>query len=100
MVSDDNLVYAESGDIIISRIGKSAGQWCIYHGERIPISDCLYRIKDPTGIISSRLQGHKYDLPPKGVATRYITINDFKTWYCLLLNDANVEKITPSEQTK
>jgi len=56
-VSNENLVYAESGDIIVSRIGKSAGQWYIYLGEKILISDCLYRIKDPTGKIPSRLQG-------------------------------------------
>lgn len=80
-VSGENLVYAETGDIIVSRIGKSAGQWCIYRGGKILISDCLYRIKDPTGEIFNRLQGHEYDLPQKGVATRYITINDFKSWY-------------------
>ena len=96
-VSGENLVYAESGDIIISRIGKSAGQWGIYRGEKILISDCLYRIKDPTGKILNRLQGHEYDFPQKGVATRYITINDFKSWYCSLSSDVNAEKSTSGE---
>lgn len=99
VVSNENLVYAESGDIIVSRIGKSAGQWCIYLGEKILISDCLYRIKDPTGKILSRLQGHGYNLPQKGVATRYITMNDFKTWYCSLPSDVNAEKSTSPEKT-
>lgn len=74
-------VYAETGDIIVSRIGKSAGQWCQYNGERIMISDCLYCIKDPDGRVAEKLQGKQYSLPLKGVATRYITIKDFNLWY-------------------
>lgn len=82
--SSEKPVYAERGDIIVSRIGKSAGKWCIYQGEKIMISDCLYRIKDPTGEISARIKGHEYSLSQKGVATRYITIADFKKWYSSL----------------
>jgi len=76
----DNLIYAETGDIIVSRIGKSAGQWCRYEGETIPISDCLYRIKDSDGLIYKAIKGHSFDFPQKGVATRYITMNDFLSW--------------------
>ena len=72
--------YAETGDIIVSRIGKSAGQWCIYQGNKIPISDCLYRIKDPEGVLYNRIQGKKFDLKLRGVATQYITMADFKKW--------------------
>lgn len=75
-------VYAEYGDIIVSRIGKSAGSWCLYTGKKIPISDCLYRIKDPCGNIYKKIQGELYDLPQKGVAARYITIADFEYWIC------------------
>lgn len=74
-------VYAEDGDIIVSRIGKSAGQWCKHTGGNIIISDCLYCIKDPNGIVAQKLEGQVYSFPLKGVATRYITIDDFSTWY-------------------
>ncbi|MDD3173086.1 MAG: N-6 DNA methylase [Herbinix sp.] len=74
-------VYAEAGDIIISRIGKSAGQWCQYDGDRIMISDCLYCLKDPDGRVAEKLRGKQYSLPLKGVATRYITMEDFNSWY-------------------
>lgn len=73
-------IFAEEGDIVISRIGKSAGQWCIHSGEKIPISDCLYRIKDPDGSIFKRINGRTFNLELKGVATRYITISDFFSW--------------------
>jgi len=74
-------IYVESGDIIISRIGKSAGQWCIHKGNKMLISDCLYRLKDPDGIIAQNLEGKKYGFSTKGVVTQYITIKDFLTWY-------------------
>lgn len=80
----DTPVYADHGDIIVSRIGKSAGQWCQYFGNRIPISDCLYRIKDPDGSIASALEGKEYNLIKKGVAVRYITVDDFMSWFFLL----------------
>lgn len=73
-------VFAESGDIIVSRIGKSAGQWWVHSGEKIAISDCLYRIKDPDGSIFKRINGRKYNISLKGVATRYITMSDFFLW--------------------
>lgn len=73
-------VFAETGDIVVSRIGKSAGKWCVYSGEKIPISDCLYRIKDPDGSIYKMIKGKAFNLSLKGVATRYITISDFLSW--------------------
>lgn len=73
-------VFAESGDIIVSRIGKSAGQWCLYEGEKIAISDCLYRIKDPDKSLFKKINGKCFDRNLKGVATRYITIADFNYW--------------------
>lgn len=73
-------VFAESGDIIVSRIGKSAGKWCVYKGEKIAISDCLYRIKDPNHHIFNKISGKCYNKALKGVATRYITISDFCLW--------------------
>lgn len=73
-------VFAEKGDILVSRIGKSAGHWCIYDGDKTPISDCLYRIKDPKGTVHEKIKGRKFNFPLKGVATRYITMDDFATW--------------------
>lgn len=80
-------IFAESGDIIVSRIGKSAGQWCVYVGDKIPISDCLYRIKDPDGSIFKKINGRSFDRALKGVATKYITITDFCSWMNLDLQN-------------
>lgn len=72
--------YAESGDIVVSRIGKSAGKWCKYYGEKLPISDCLFVIKDPDNSISRSLQGKDFTHLVKGVATSYITKKDIMVW--------------------
>jgi len=73
-------VYAENNDIIISRIGKSAGKWYKYQGPRIPVSDCLYVLKDFDGSIFEKINGKQYPYQVKGVAARYITISDFVSW--------------------
>ena len=78
--SNETMVCAESGDIVVSRIGKSAGQWHKYHGPKILVSDCLYVIKDPTGVINQKLNNQQYSYPQKGVAARYITMADFTAW--------------------
>lgn len=80
-------IFAESGDIIVSRIGKSAGQWCVYDGEKIAISDCLYRIKDPDKSLFNKINGKHFDRNLKGVATRYITITDFYSWVSTLSDE-------------
>ena len=74
-------VYAEDGDIIVNRIGKAAGYWHIYSGDSILISDCLYRIKDPNRDIARKLKGYDYSFPLRGVAARYIIMEDFEAWY-------------------
>lgn len=76
-------IYAEYGDIIVSRVGQSAGCFCVYTGKKILISDCLYRIKDPSGNIANTLINKKYDMPIRGVATPYITMSDFVNWYSM-----------------
>ena len=85
-------VYAEHGDIVISRIGKSAGQWYIHDGDQTLISDCLYRLKDPDGIIAKNLKGKKYGFSTKGVATQYITMSDFLSWYQSIIDFDKEEK--------
>ena len=77
-------IYAENGDIIVSRIGKSAGNWFLYTGEKIPVSDCLYRIKDPNGELYKKIQGKNFNLKLRGVATQYITMADFICWVASL----------------
>ena len=79
------LIYAEKGDIIVSRIGRSAGRWHQHSGERIALSDCLYCLKDPDGEIIKNIAGKNYSFPVKGVTTRYITIDDFTRWYFSLI---------------
>ncbi len=76
--------YADYGDIIVSRIGKSAGAWYRHIGKRTLISDCLYCIKDPDGRVFKKLNGNYYSYKIKGVATKYITISDFLYWYSSL----------------
>lgn len=73
-------VYAEYGDIVISRIGKSAGEWCVYYGESMPITDCLFCLKNPSQDLINKIEGKKFDRRLRGVATRYITKNDFVSW--------------------
>lgn len=76
-----NPVFVESGDIIVSRIGQSAGYFCIYSGSKAMISDCLFVIKDPDGIIASVIEGNQYNRIVRGVSTPYITQSDFISWY-------------------
>lgn len=83
-------VFAEAGDIIVSRVGKSAGQWVLYGGEKIYISDCLYRIKDPDGKIAKKICGSTYALDTRGVATQYITVSDFSFWCETLITNQGI----------
>jgi len=76
----NNPIYIESGDILISRIGKSAGQWTIHNGKKTLISDCLFCLKDPNGIIFRKIKNRKYNGIIRGVVTPYITQNDFLSW--------------------
>ncbi len=76
------LKYAEKGDIIINRIGKSAGYWCTYQGRKILVSDCLIVIKTDNDLrIQELLQrfsneyGQLHTLV-KGVSTPYVSMSD------------------------
>lgn len=86
----ENAVYAEEGDIIVSRIGKSVGEWSIHYGERAAISDCLFCIKDNESTIYSNIIESKYNYIIRGVATKYITMKDFTIWYQSLLNHSKI----------
>ena len=86
---NETAVYANSGDIIISRIGKSAGRWYKYKGSRMPISDCLFVIPDNDNTIENVLAGHEYPYNHRGVATKYITKSDIAMWFDSLLKCQN-----------
>jgi len=76
-----SVVTVNKGDVLVSRIGKSAGQWTVHTGKEMPITDCLFRIRDHDGKIASRLQNNRSLCAVRGVATRYITMKDFYMWY-------------------
>jgi len=76
-----NGIFVEEGDIIVSRIGASAGQWCLYKGESRVITDCLYRVKDFDGQVYKKIKNSYYNGIIRGVATSYITMEDFSNWY-------------------
>jgi hypothetical protein len=45
-VSDENLVYAKTNDILIARVGtRCIGKVCIIRSGFIPISDCIYCVR-------------------------------------------------------
>ena len=73
-------IFAEDGDIIISRIGKSAGCWYEYHGNAIAISDCLFRIGKPPAYVKAAMAGQRYTGVIRGVSTPYITKSDIHNW--------------------
>lgn len=70
--------YAETGDVIINRIGKHAGAWSIYSGNKCLISDCLIVIKHPSPTTVEKLRQSTAEngllmVPALGVATKYIS---------------------------
>lgn len=74
--------YAESGDVLINRIGKHAASWSEYAGDKCLISDCLYVIKKPDEYVIQKLSQASINgvlqIPRLGVATPYITLGDIR----------------------
>ena len=79
--AETNLIMAEDGDILISRIGASAGQKCIYHGPDRYISDCLLLIKSPDSILSQRIIGLDFLPLVTGLSTPHITAQSIYQLY-------------------
>lgn len=73
---------AKQGDIIINRIGKSAGYWCVNEEEEILISDCIIVIKGEGERLIKKLaeqsDHHRLRIPIYGTTTQYITVEDIK----------------------
>lgn len=79
--STKNYLVVEKGDIIISRIGASAGHKCIYEDSPRYVSDCLFVIKSPSNIVKENLL--KLDLTEiiTGLSTPHITARDIYDLY-------------------
>lgn len=76
----DKSQTAMPGDIIVNRVGKSAGYWCLNEKECI-VSDCLFvvRASGSTDICSRLIQNSirgRLNVAVRGVTTKYITKRD------------------------
>lgn len=75
----ENTKHVHDGDIIVNRIGKSAGFWVKYHGDPQLVSDCLIVIRGGEKVdeyLSHYSVNGRLIIPIKGVATKYISISD------------------------
>ena len=73
---------AQKGDIIICRVGRTAGFWYINPYDNILISDCLLVIhyrEDIIKKIKNNSENGKLKIPVYGVAVPYITAKDIRT---------------------
>ena len=79
-ISSSQKKYAKRGDIVINRIGRSSGYWCIYRGKKRLVSDCLIVIASPSPQVVAQIKaisnGHRLAVPLRGVSTQYITMED------------------------
>lgn len=81
-----NATKANTGDIIINRIGRDAGYWYINERDNITISDCLLVLKDTTKTMLEVLENNsdkngRLLVPLRGVTTSYITAEDVKVLF-------------------
>ena len=74
-------VKAEKGDIIVSRIGYTAGQKCLYDGESTYISDCLFVIKAEDEDTKKRIMKLDFTSLVVGLSTPYITAKGINELY-------------------
>ena len=80
-------IRAEYGDILINRIGKGAGYWCINELHNVEVSDCLFIIKNNQKELVKKLYDNsingKLNISTRGVSTTYITKADI----CSIINE-------------
>lgn len=73
---------AMQGDIIVNRIGKGAGYWCVNEEQEILVSDCIIVIKNERGNLRKQLEKqsihHRLKIPIYGTTTQYITVEDIR----------------------
>ena len=80
-VEDKYKVIVNSGDILISRVGASAGQKCIYSGSPHIISDCLLLVRSPSESICKNLMSLDLCSLVTGLSTPHITIASINNLY-------------------
>lgn len=79
--SDKNCIMAEKGDIIISRIGASAGQKCVYQGDPRFVSDCLLIIKSPSLELVQKIFRLDLTTIVSGLSTPHVTAKNIYSMY-------------------
>lgn len=84
--TNQNIITAEDGDIIISRVGASAGQKCIYHGLPKLVSDCLLVVKNLTEEEKTLFLAQDLCAIVCGLSTPHITINSINNLYSSAIN--------------
>lgn len=78
---NSNSIIAEKGDIIISRVGCSAGCACVYDGEPKYITDCLLIIKSPTKKLVKQITNLDLKSIVYGVSTPHLTATNLYNLY-------------------
>lgn len=91
-----NEIVVQKGDVLVNRIGKAAGYWCISKFDNVLISDCLLVIKNTTQEIINILKKNsdcegRLMIPLRGVATSYITREDLVSLFDEMLGDDDGE---------
>ena len=92
MTNGKNYIMAESGDILISRVGASAGQKCIYQGATKYISDCLIIIKSPTSELVKMIMDLDFNSLVSGLTTPHITIKNITTLLEQCINKTYIDR--------
>lgn len=77
------VVKAQSGDILVNRIGKGVGYWCQNTISDIAVSDCIIVVENKfDGLVERFIKNSTADgrlkVPIRGVATPYLTAQDIK----------------------
>lgn len=78
---DEKLLKVNSGDLIISRIGVSAGAVYEYTGEAKLVSDCLLIVKKPSDVVKRRILAMDLKRIVKGLSTPHITASSIYDLY-------------------
>lgn len=77
------IIKAQTGDILVNRVGKGVGYWCQNTVSDIAVSDCIIVVENRTGelveqFIKNSTADGRLKVPIRGVATPYLTAKDIK----------------------
>lgn len=81
----ENQHWVRSGDIIVSRVGRTAGMASVYNGyDPAVITDCIYRVKftktKEYEIVRAKIQSGEFNMYSKtvarGLGAKYVTQKD------------------------